>query len=138
MYEEFKTPLNNKELREKIQNCTFVAPLANLYAVVGNPEYDIESFSEELEKQHGEWCHSWHDGPFNYQGYDEFGNYHEEDEEHKAWRLNHNKKYEKMKIVTIVTPKKIKDNEYKIDDSYILDKIIERFQSYTVYNISKN
>lgn len=126
--------LSNKEIIQELKNLTFVAPIAQIYFITDNPEYDIESYSKELDMLHENWNYPNYDGPIHYQGYDELGNYQEEDTEHKIWRLNHNKKYDKMKMVMAVKPKKSDNNLYLIDN---LNEIFNKLKQYSIYSIYK-
>ena len=126
--------LSDKELMQELKKLSFVSPIAQIYFITDNQEYDIKSYSEELDVLHSNWNYSDYDGPIYYQGYDEFGNYHEEDIEHKNWRLNHNKKYEKVKMTMIVTPKKVNGTSYVIDN---LNEIVDRLKQYSVYSVFK-
>lgn len=131
--------LDKESFIQELKKLSFNLPITLIYVIVGNPEYDIKSYSEELDKSHNEWNyldHDGHDGPMQYQEYDESGYYIKEDKEHKIWRLNHNKKYDKMKMVVTVMPKRDNDNLYKLDDKAI-NEIIDNFKQYTVYSVFK-
>ena len=98
-------------------------------------KYDIKSYSKELDALHNDWNYPNYDGPIYYQGYDEFENYHEEDIEHKKWRLNHNKKYYTIKMTMTVMPKKIDTLFYMLDDNS-LNEIVDKLSSQTIYSIT--
>lgn len=129
--------IDKEKIISEIRNLDFKTPIASLFATVRNPYYDMESYSKELDNSHMNWDYSNNNGPLFWQEYDEFDNCCEEPEEHKAWRINHNKKFETMKVTICVTPKKICDGTYKIDEK-LLNGIVDELDSYIVYSVSKN
>lgn len=126
--------LSDKEIIQELKNINFAAPIAQIHFITDNPEYDIESYSEELDILHSDWNYADYDGPISYQGYDEFENYHEEDIEHKNWRLNHNKKYDKIEMTMIVTPRRVNSTSYVINN---LSEIVDKLKQYSVYSVFK-
>ena len=128
--------LNRAEVIKAIMDLDFRTPLSTVLAVVNNDEYDPENFSEELESSHPEWSwakEGWN-GPQHWQDSDWEGREVIEPEDHKQWRLNHNKQFEKTKMIVAVTPKRVSEGLYKIAEEYA-KKIAESFGRYKVYEI---
>lgn len=127
-------PLDRDSLLKELRELDFVAPIAEINFTVNNPEYDIESYSEELDMLHQDWVSPDDDGPMFWLDCDYFGVHREEPEDHKIWRLNHNKKYETMDVSIFIEPKKVGDWAYALDDD-ILEMIVERLKSMSVYSV---
>ena len=127
--------LDKEKIISEILSIDFISPISAIFVTVQNPEYDMNTYSKELDDSHKDWDYCDDKAPIQWQEYDEFNNYYEEPKEHKEWRINHNKKFKTMKVMMCVTPKKICDEIYKIDEKS-LNKIVDELNSYTVYSIS--
>lgn len=129
--------IDKEKIMSEIGSMDFIAPISAIFATVHNPEYDMDTYSKELDDSHKDWDYLGNKGPMHWQEYDEFNNYIEEPEEHKEWRVNHNKKFKTIKVMVCVMPKKICDGIYKIDEE-ALNKIADSLNSYIVYSVSKD
>lgn len=130
------TQIDKEKIMSEIRSINFIAPISVICATVHNPEYDMNTYSKELDDNHKEWDYCDNKGLIQWREYDDFNNYCEEPKEHKEWRTNHNKKFKTMKVMVCVTPKKICDGTYKIDEE-ALNKIADELNSYIVYSISE-
>ena len=130
--------LSKEEIVSQLIDLVFDTPISLVYIVAKNPEYDIESYSQEIEDQYKVTfaCEN-SDGLLYWRDYDEFDHLYEEPKEHKEWRLNHNKKYELVKLSVCVTPKRIGKNIYKLNEESITN-IVDNLAKYIVYSVSNN
>ena len=120
-----------------ITELSFNTPISAVCAVVDNKEYDQENYSKELDDQHPEWsldCLGFN-GPWTWQDEDWEGRKIPEPEDHKQWRLNHNKQFKMTKLIVCVTPKKVSKGLYKISEEYA-SNIADKFGAHKVYEIN--
>lgn len=127
--------MTDNEIIAVARELVFTAPISKLYAVVDNPEYDPDNYSESLYMEHRDWDYMNNTGPLYWQDTDESNHIVLEDDEHKIWRLNHNKKFKVMMVTMCVTPKKVEENKYMLDDE-TLNNLPSKYKSYTVRMIS--
>lgn len=131
--------LTRGEIILAITELSFNTPISSLCAIVDNKEYDLENYSKELDDQHPEW--SWesigYTGPMTWQDEDWEGRKNPEPEDHKQWRLNHNKQFKMTKLMVCVTPKRVSEGLYKISEEYAND-IADKFGTHKIYEIYLN
>jgi hypothetical protein len=132
----------NKELiKEMLDEIEYIMPVQMIYAVVGNPEYDPDNFSQEIESRYGKETTGdfFSEHPIgktrNTSLFEDTVDA-EENPLWKEWRLNHNKKFSKMAVSVLVLPKKNDDGAYSLTDSEI-ERVEEELKQYgEVYQIT--
>lgn len=107
--------MERNDAKRILEEMRFNSPISSVYFLTDNPLYDPEGYSEEADRKHADW--DWLDGKGTLGWFDcDPINEVAEPEEHREWRLNHNKRFETTVMSVVVRPRKREDG-YAITES---------------------